>query len=77
MNTTTEEPTKAAGNRQYTKRARLVNPDRERRNSLLVGFECFGDGAHGCAVVSIRKAAETLLRLRELHQTVQPEVEVL
>lgn len=64
-------------NQLQKKRAWLTDPNHERRDSLLVGFECFRDGAHGRAVVSIWKPTEALLGLRELHQTVQPEVEVL
>lgn len=62
--------------RNEQNQAWLADPNRKRRDSLLVGFECFRDGAHGCAVVSIWKPTEALLGLRELHQTVQPEVEV-
>lgn len=62
--------------RNEQNQAWLADPNRERCDSLLVGFECFRDGAHGCAVVSIWKPTEALLGLRELHQTVQPEVEV-
>lgn len=51
--------------------------DCEGSDALLVGAQGLGDGAHGSAVVSIRHVAQALLRLGELSQAVQPEVEVL
>ena len=49
----------------------------EGSDALLVGAEGLGDGAHGPAVVSVLHVTQALLRLGELLQAVQPEVEVL
>lgn len=51
--------------------------DREGGDALLVGAQGVGDGAHGAAVVAVSHATQALLRLRELLQAVEPEVEVL
>lgn len=61
----------------HTAQASAPGTDREGGDALLVGAQGVGDGAHGAAVVAVGHAAQALLRLRELLQAVEPEVEVL
>lgn len=51
--------------------------DREGGDALLVGTQGLGDGAQGAAVVAVLHVTQALLRLGELLQAVEPEVEVL
>lgn len=55
----------------------VLDSDREGSEAFLVRYEGIGDGTDGCTVVSIGQAGQAVLGLGELHQRIQPEVEVL